>query len=73
MCVCKILLRVMLILKVHGLYEYWEVRPAQGKVKDVKFRAESSREKQSWAQNGSITLLTINLENTRDSLPIYRL
>jgi len=28
MCVCKILLRVMLILKVHGVYEYWEVRPA---------------------------------------------
>ena len=38
-CVCKILLRVMLILKVHDRYEHWEVRPAQGKVKDVKFRA----------------------------------
>jgi len=39
MSVCKILLRVMLILKVHDVYEHWEVRPAQGKVKDVKFRA----------------------------------
>jgi len=39
MCVCKILLRVMLILKVHDVYDHWEVRPAQGKVKDVKFRA----------------------------------
>ena len=38
-CVCKILLRVMLILKVHDRYEYWEIRPAQGKVKDVKFIA----------------------------------
>ena len=38
-CVCKILLRVMLILKVHDRYEHREVRPAQGKVKDVKFRA----------------------------------
>jgi len=39
MSVCKILLRVVLILKVHDSYEYREVRPAQGKVKDVKFRA----------------------------------
>ena len=39
MCVCKILLRVVLILKVHDVYEYWEVLPAQGKEKDVKFRA----------------------------------
>ena len=39
MSVCKILLRVVLILKVHEVYEYWEVRPAQGEVKDVKFRA----------------------------------
>ena len=39
MCVCKILLRAMVILKVHGMYESWEVRPAQGKVKDVKIRA----------------------------------
>jgi len=38
-CVCKILLRVMLILKVHDVYEHWEVWPAQGEVKDVKFRA----------------------------------
>ena len=38
-CVCKILLRVMLILKVHDRYEHREVRPTQGKVKDVKFRA----------------------------------
>ena len=38
-CVCKILLRVVLILKVHDVYEYWEVRLAQGEVKDVKFRA----------------------------------
>jgi len=47
----------MLILKVHEVYEYWEVRPAQGKVKDVKFRAYNCRKKQSLAQNGSITLL----------------
>ena len=29
-CVCKILLRVVLILKVHDRYDYREVRPAQG-------------------------------------------
>jgi len=39
MCVCKILLRAMVILKVHGKYEDWEVRPTQAKVKDVKIRA----------------------------------
>jgi len=38
-CVCKILLRVVLILKVHDRYDHREVRPAEGKVKDVKFRA----------------------------------
>ena len=38
-CVCKILLRVVLILKVHDRYDYREVRPAQGDVKEVKFRA----------------------------------
>ena len=63
----------MLILKVHDRYEYWEVRPAQGKVKDVKFRALSSREKQSLAQNGSITLLTINLKIQGVSSSFYRL
>ena len=29
MCMCKILLRAMVILKVHGVYGSWEVRPAQ--------------------------------------------
>jgi len=39
MCMSKILLRAMVILKVHGMYESWEVRPAQCEVKDVKIRA----------------------------------
>ena len=39
MCMCKILLGAMVILKVHGRYGIWEVWPSQGKVKDVKFRA----------------------------------
>jgi len=37
--VSKILLRVVLILKVHDVYEAREVRPTQGEVKEMKFRA----------------------------------
>ena len=39
MRVSKILLRVMLILKVHDMYEAREVRPTQGEAKEMKFRA----------------------------------
>ena len=35
----KILLRVMVILEVHDVYEAREVRPTQGEVKEMKFRA----------------------------------
>ena len=65
----KILLRVMVILEVHDVYEAREVRPTQGEVK----QSLDSREKQSLAQNGSITILTINLKIQGVGSSFYRL